>query len=43
LPITQIDGIRIGTGKPGPRWRAVSDGFIALRSRLASIPAYEGP
>jgi D-alanine transaminase len=43
LPITKIDGIPVGTGKPGPRWQEVSAGFAAMRQRLASTPAYEGP
>lgn len=43
LPITRVDGMSIGAGKPGPHWRAVSEGFVALRSRLASQRAYDGP
>lgn len=41
LPITKIDGLPIGSGKPGPRWQEVSDGFIAMRRQLANTPAYE--
>lgn len=43
LPITKIDGAPVGTGKPGPRWIEVSEGFVALRKRLANTPAYDGP
>ena len=40
LPITNVDGLPIGSGKPGPRWLEVSEGFIALRKQLANTPAY---
>ncbi len=43
LPITRLDGAAVGTGKPGPRWHAVTAGFAALRARLAGTPAYDGP
>lgn len=36
LPITRIDGRPIGSGKPGPLWKRVSDAFVALRTRLAA-------
>jgi D-alanine transaminase len=38
LPITKIDGVPVGDGKPGPRWHAISDAFQELRKRLASSP-----
>lgn len=43
LPITKLDGVAVGTGKPGPRWQEVNAGFAAMRARLASTPAYDGP
>jgi D-alanine transaminase len=39
LPITRIDGQPIGSGKPGPLWRRLSDAFVALRARLAADPS----
>jgi D-alanine transaminase len=41
LPITKIDGIPVGDGKPGPRWHAISDAFLEYRKRLADSPAYD--
>ena len=41
LPITKIDGVPVGDGTPGPRWHAISDAFLRLRTRLASSPAFE--
>jgi D-alanine transaminase len=41
LPITKIDGIAVGDGKPGPRWRDISNGFIRMREALAGTPAYD--
>jgi D-alanine transaminase len=40
VPITQIDGRPVGSGKPGPLWRRLSAEFEAARKRLASTPAY---
>ena len=40
LPVTSIDGKRIGSGKPGPYWERVSRAFIESRARLAATPAY---
>jgi D-alanine transaminase len=34
LPITRVDGAPIGTGKPGPLWAEVSQGFVTSRQRL---------
>jgi D-alanine transaminase len=42
LPITKIDGLAVGDGKPGPRWHDISDGFIRMREVLAGTPAFEG-
>ena len=39
LPITSIDGVAVGDGKPGPLWREISAGFIHLRQALADTPA----
>lgn len=39
LPITRVDGQPIGTGKPGPMWKRVTEAFVALRTRLATTPA----
>lgn len=36
LPITRIDGRPIGSGKPGPLWKRLSEAFVALRTRLAA-------
>jgi D-alanine transaminase len=35
LPITRIDGRPVGSGKPGPLWKRLSDAFVALRMQLA--------
>lgn len=40
LPVTSIDGKRIGSGKPGPYWERVSQAFIESRASLAATPAY---
>jgi D-alanine transaminase len=39
MPITQIDGRPVGTGKPGPLWQRMNESFMALRERLAGTPA----
>ncbi|MFL6577615.1 MAG: D-amino acid aminotransferase [Povalibacter sp.] len=41
LPITRIDGLKIGTGHPGPWWHKMSRAFVALRSTLAGTPAFQ--
>ena len=33
LPITRVDGAPIGTGKPGPVWAEVSQGFVRVRQQ----------
>jgi D-alanine transaminase len=38
LPITRIDGKRIGDGKVGPLWRQMTEWFAADRQRLAGLP-----
>jgi D-alanine transaminase len=35
LPITSIDGVAVGHGKPGPVWSDISEGFVRLRTALA--------
>lgn len=35
LPVTRVDGAPIGTGRPGPVWTEVSQGFVSARQRLA--------
>jgi|HigsolmetaAR202D_1030399.scaffolds.fasta_scaffold01007_12 D-alanine transaminase len=42
LPVTRIDGKPVGDGRPGPRWREVSERLLEMRKRLAGTPAYEG-
>jgi D-alanine transaminase len=39
LPITSVDGKRIGDGKPGPLWRRMTELFARDRQRLANTPA----
>jgi D-alanine transaminase len=39
LPITRIDGVAIGTGRPGPLWIELSQAFNSLRQRLAGTSA----
>jgi D-alanine transaminase len=39
LPVTTIDGIEIGEGRPGPLWRKMSERFAALREQLRNTPA----
>jgi D-alanine transaminase len=41
IPVTQVDGVSIGDGKPGLRWRQMQRSFIASRQLLADVPAYE--
>jgi D-alanine transaminase len=38
LPVTSIDGRSIGSGRPGPMWRAMNDAFNSLRTNLANTP-----
>ncbi len=39
LPVTRIDGMAVGTGRPGPVWLGMSHSFEGLRRRLAGTPA----
>ena len=39
LPVTRVDGAPIGTGRPGPVWTEVSQGFVSARQRLAASRA----
>jgi D-alanine transaminase len=39
LPVTRVDGAPIGTGRPGPVWTEVSQGFVSARQRLAGSRA----
>jgi D-alanine transaminase len=38
LPITKLDGVLVGAGKPGPRWQRMTELFELDRIRLANIP-----
>lgn len=42
LPITRVDGAAIGSGRPGPVWSEVSQGFETARRRLAGTRALQG-
>ncbi|HEU4600762.1 MAG TPA: aminotransferase class IV, partial [Steroidobacteraceae bacterium] len=35
LPITRVDGRAIGTGRPGPGWKLMSDAFVRYREQIA--------
>jgi D-alanine transaminase len=39
LPVTRVDGAPIGSGRPGPVWNEVSQGFVSARQRLAGTRA----
>lgn len=39
LPVTRIDGVPVGTGRPGPVWLGMNHSFKSLRQRLAGTPA----
>lgn len=39
LPVTRIDGVPVGTGRPGPVWLGMNHSFKGLRQRLAGTPA----
>lgn len=36
LPVTQVDGKTVGTGRPGPLWQRMFDEFQALKNREAT-------
>jgi D-alanine transaminase len=38
MPVTRIDDRAVGTGKPGPLWKRMTDSFNSLRERLAGTP-----
>jgi D-alanine transaminase len=35
LPITRIDGLTIGSGRPGAGWKQMADAFVQYRERIA--------
>jgi D-alanine transaminase len=37
-PVTRLDGRAVGTGKPGPRWRAVYEELQRYKRELAGTP-----
>lgn len=39
IPVTRIDGVAVGSGKPGPRWQQMYRAFVASRAKLAATPA----
>lgn len=39
IPVTQIDGVAVGTGKPGPLWQRMHTAFIDARAKLAGTSA----
>lgn len=41
LPVTSIDGEKIGAGKPGDYWRNNAQRFMMLRAELADTPSFE--
>ena len=38
LPVTTLDGVSVGTGKPGPVWRRVREEFQRYKQELAHEP-----
>jgi D-alanine transaminase len=40
LPVTRIDGVPVGPGRPGPTWLRMAESFTQLRRDLAGSPAY---
>lgn len=38
VPVTQLDGKPVGTGKPGPVWRRMHEAFQQYKHELASQP-----
>ena len=38
LPVTLLDGVPVGTGRPGPLWARMSTAFNELRQRLGLLP-----
>jgi D-alanine transaminase len=39
LPVTTLDGVVVGAGKPGPLFKRISDAFSAYARELAGSPA----
>lgn len=39
LPVTRLDGVPVGNGRPGPIWQRMAGLFDELRQRLAGTPA----
>ena len=37
-PVTSLDGKTVGTGKPGPVWRKLSDAFQTYKQEVAGTP-----
>lgn len=37
-PVTQLDGHAVGSGRPGPIWQRVAQGFADLQHELAGMP-----
>jgi D-alanine transaminase len=38
IPVTKVDGARVGTGRPGVHWKRIDAEFAELRTRLAASP-----
>ncbi len=38
LPVTKLDGVAVGSGRPGPLWEKMTALFDSLRQRLRSTP-----
>ncbi len=38
MPVTQLDGRPVGTGKPGPAWRRLHETFERYKQELAGLP-----
>lgn len=38
LPVTSLDGVPVGTGRPGAAFRRLHDAFVSYRLELAGVP-----
>ena len=38
VPVTAIDGVAVGGGRPGPVWRAVHEALQRYKAELAGTP-----
>lgn len=38
LPLTRLDGVAVGTGRPGPVWRRLYEAFEAYKAEVAGTP-----